>query len=112
MYLLGRAAYGEMVGLIVLAWLTFGPSIATLRELTASGGYQDILFFGALVLLGVWTRLRRPEQAVGSRRAPATPPTTDAAIGLFARVRPRSDPLVLPPRARAAPPPPAARRAP
>lgn len=96
MYLLGRAAYGEMVGLLVLAWLTFGPSIATLRELTASGGYQDILFFGALVLLGVWTRLRRPEQAVESRRALATRLTTYAAIGFCAGVGLWSDLLILP----------------
>ncbi|HEU5441867.1 MAG TPA: hypothetical protein VFU88_21485, partial [Ktedonobacterales bacterium] len=59
-YALGRAAYGRAVGLLALAWLALGPPFALIRTLVADGGHQEMLLLAALVLLGVWDRLRRP----------------------------------------------------
>ena len=60
-YALGRAAYGRAVGLLALAWLALGPPYALIRQIVADGGHQEMLLLAALVLLGVWDRLRRPE---------------------------------------------------
>src|SRR5579872_3776965 len=49
MYRLGRAAFGPAVGLLTVGWLAFGPALGLLRQLTAIGGYQEMLLFGALV---------------------------------------------------------------
>ena len=59
-YGLGRAAYGRVVGLLALAWLALGPPYALIREIVADGGHQEMLLLAALVLLGVWDRLRQP----------------------------------------------------
>ena len=69
MYALGRAAYGPAVGLLTLAWLTVGPSIAVYRGLTAEGGAQEALVLGGLILLGIWSRLRAPEPRPLTRRS-------------------------------------------
>ncbi|HKS70164.1 MAG TPA: glycosyltransferase family 39 protein, partial [Ktedonobacterales bacterium] len=60
-YALGRAAYGRAVGLLALAWLALGPPYALIRQIVADGGHQEMLLLAAMVLLGVWDRLRRPE---------------------------------------------------
>ena len=59
-YVLGRAAYGPVVGLLALAWLVLGPPFFLLRQLAPIGGYQELLLLGGLILLGVWSRLRLP----------------------------------------------------
>ncbi len=69
MYALGRVAYGPAAGLLTLAWLTVGPSIAVYRGLTAEGGAQEALALGGLILLCVWLRLRSPEPRPATRRA-------------------------------------------
>jgi hypothetical protein len=95
-YLLGRAAYGPIAGLLTLGWLTFGPPMGVLRELMATGGYQDVLLFSALVLLGVWLRLRVAEPVPRGRRAWISYLLTYAGIGLFAGLGLWSDLLILP----------------
>ncbi len=96
MYLLGRAAYGKAVGLLVLAWLAFGPPIALLREAATMGGYQDMLFLGALVLLGAWSRMRSPVRLPGNRRDWVRVLLTYGAIGVSAGLGLWSDLLILP----------------
>ena len=60
MYRLGRAAFEPATGLLTLGWLSFGPALGVLRELTAIGGYQEMLLFAALILWGIYARLRQP----------------------------------------------------
>ena len=96
LYALGRAAYGPAVGLLVLGWLTFGPSIALLRELMAAGGYQDTLIFGGLVALGVWLRLRQPTALPAGREAWRRCLATYAIIGGAAGIGLWSDLLIVP----------------
>ncbi len=96
MYALGVAAYGRAVGLLVLGWLALGPPIALLRESAATGGYQDILLFGSLVLLGVWLRLRAPHPVPKMRREWVICLATYAAIGLCAGLGLWSDLLIVP----------------
>jgi hypothetical protein len=58
MYLLGRATYGRMVGLLTLGALAVGPAYGLMREAPAIGGYQETLLFGALLSLLAYLRLR------------------------------------------------------
>jgi len=95
-YWLGRAAYGPAVGLLALAWLVISPPIFTLRQLAPIGGYQELLLFGGLILLGVWSRLRllyaRPTSRAGWLRCIAF----YAALGLLAGLGFWSDLLIAP----------------
>lgn len=68
MYVLTRAAFGRFVAVLTLLWLGFGSSFALHREIITVGGYQEMLLLGALMLLGAWDRLRRPEPAPENRR--------------------------------------------
>ncbi|MBF6591450.1 MAG: hypothetical protein IVW57_13110, partial [Ktedonobacterales bacterium] len=95
-YALGRAAYGPAAGLLALAWLAFGPSFALLRGLAAIGGYQEMLLFSALVLLGVWARLRHAERLPADRAAWRRSLATYAGIGLAAGLGLWSDLLIAP----------------
>lgn len=67
MYVLGRVAYGPVTGLLTLAWLTMGPSIAVYRGLTAEGGAQEAMALGGLILLCAWSRLRVTQPRPGNR---------------------------------------------
>jgi hypothetical protein len=96
MYALGRAAYGRAVGLLVLAWLAFGPPYATLRELVAVGGHQEMLLFAALLLLGIWDRLRQPAPLPQTQRERYRAPATYGAIGVLAGLGLWADLLILP----------------
>lgn len=96
MYALGRAAYGRMVGLFVLAWLALGPPYATLRELVAVGGHQEMLLFAALLLLGIWDRLRRRTQVPQTRQEWYRAIAIYVAIGLLAGLGLWADLLILP----------------
>jgi hypothetical protein len=96
MYALGKAAYGPAAGLLTLAWLTVGPALGVLRELMATGGYQEMLLFAALVLLGVWTRLRETDPLPRTRAQWARCLLIYAAIGLFGGLALWSDLLVVP----------------
>ncbi len=95
-YAVGTAAYGRAAGLLTLGWLTVGPSFGVLRELSAIGGYQEMLLCAALVLLGVWARLRRPERLPRTRREWIICLLTYAGIGLAAGLGLWSDLLILP----------------
>src|SRR5262245_36211469 len=68
LYFVARAAYGPVVGILTLAWLAIGPALSLARELDTIGGYQEMLLLSALIVLGVWDRLRRPEPLPGDRR--------------------------------------------
>lgn len=96
MYALGRAAYGRVVALLVLAWLALGPPYATLRELVAVGGHQEMLLFAALLLLGLWHRLRQPALLPQTRRERYRATAAYAAIGLLAGLGLWADLLILP----------------
>lgn len=96
MYVLGRAAYGPVAGLLTLAWLVIGPSMSLLREQTAIGGYQDMLLFGSLVLVGVWLRLRRPEALPRTRREWIRALLLYAGIGVAGGIGLWSDLLIVP----------------
>lgn len=96
MYAIGRAAYGRMAGLLVLAWLALGPPYATLRELVAVGGHQEMLLFAALVLLGIWDRLRRRSPVPQTRQEWYRAIATYSAIGLLAGLGLWADLLILP----------------
>ena len=96
MYAIGRAAYGPAVGLLVLAWLALGPPYAVLRELVAVGGHQEMLLFAALLLLSIWTRLRRPNPVPQTRRERNRALATYAAMGVLAGLGLWADLLVLP----------------
>ncbi|HEX8037418.1 MAG TPA: hypothetical protein VF510_26415 [Ktedonobacterales bacterium] len=96
MYALGRAAYGRAVGLLVLAWLAFGPPYATLRELVAVGGHQEMLLFAALLLLGIWDRLRQPAPLPQTQRERYRAAATYGVIGLLAGLGLWADLLILP----------------
>ncbi len=96
MYALGRAAYGRAVGLLVLAWLALGPPYATLRELVVVGGHQEMLLFAALLLLGIWTRLRRPDLLPQTRQAWYRAIAIYAAMGVLAGLGLWADLLILP----------------
>ena len=96
MYRLGRAAFGPAVGLLTLGWLAFGPALGVLRQLTAIGGYQEMLLFGALVLWGVWARLRQPTPLPHTRREWRRCLLTYAGIGLAGGLGLWSDLLIVP----------------
>jgi 4-amino-4-deoxy-L-arabinose transferase-like glycosyltransferase len=95
-YWLGRAAYGPTVGLLALAWLVISPPIFTLRQLAPIGGYQEMLLFGGLILLGVWSRLRLPYTRPTSRAGWLRCVAFYAALGLFAGLGFWSDMLIAP----------------
>lgn len=95
-YVLGRAAYGHAVGLLTLAWLVAGPAIALQREQTAIGGYQDMLLFGAVILVGVWLRLRQPHSLPRTRGEWVRALVVYAGIGLAGGAGLWSDLLILP----------------
>jgi len=96
MYRLGRAAFGPAVGLLTLGWLSFGPAVGVLRQLTAIGGYQEMLLFGALILWGVWSRLRQPSPLPHTRQEWRRCLLTYAGIGLVGGLGLWSDLLILP----------------
>ncbi|HUY79362.1 MAG TPA: hypothetical protein VMV29_21510 [Ktedonobacterales bacterium] len=96
MYGLASAAYGRVVGVVMLLWLTVGPTMGVLRELKAIGGYQDILLFGALTLLGVWARLRQPQRMPRTRRDWLIALATYVGLGVAMGVGLWSDLLILP----------------
>ncbi|MEO7000588.1 MAG: hypothetical protein ABI068_02130, partial [Ktedonobacterales bacterium] len=96
MYALGRAVYGQIVGLLTLAWLMMGPPIATLRELTPAGGYQEMLLFTALLLLGLWARLRQPQALPRTRQEWRRCIAVYAGMGLMAGGALWADILVAP----------------
>jgi hypothetical protein len=110
-YLLGRAAFGRAAGLVTLAWLALGPPYPLIREIVAVGGHQEMLLCAALLLLGVWYRLRQPLAPTRDAQAPeATPPRRSAirlpgtgrllayyaGLGIVAGLGFWSDPLILP----------------
>lgn len=92
-YLLGRAAYGRVVGLLTLGALAFGPAFGLMREAPAIGGYQDTLLFGALLALIAYHRLRAP--AAITPRARWASAAQYAAFGLIAGLGVWSDELIL-----------------
>ncbi len=96
MYALASAAYGRVVGVITLAWLAVGPTMGVLRELKAIGGYQEMLLFGALILLGAWARLRQPTRLPQTRRQWFAALATYAGIGAAMGLGFWSDFLMLP----------------
>ena len=96
MYFVGRAAYEPAVGILTLAWLAVGPPVGVLRELTAIGGYQDMLVFGSLILLGVWSRLRQPAPLPRTRKEWSHALLVYAGIGLAGGIGLWSDLLFLP----------------
>jgi len=96
MYGLASAAYGRVVGVVTLLWLTAGPTMGVLRELKAIGGYQDILLFGALILLGVWARLRQPTRLPRGRRAWLVALATYVGLGAAMGLGLWSDLLIAP----------------
>lgn len=96
MYRVGRAAFGPATGLLTLCWLAFGPALGVLRQLTAIGGYQEMLLFGALILWGVWSRLRQPASLPRTRREWRRCLLTYAGIGLVGGLGLWSDLLILP----------------
>lgn len=96
MYGLASAAYGRVVGVVTLLWLAVGPTMGVLRELKAIGGYQDILLFGALTLLGVWARLRQPQRMPHTQREWLIALATYAGLGVAMGVGLWSDLLILP----------------
>jgi 4-amino-4-deoxy-L-arabinose transferase-like glycosyltransferase len=95
-YWIGRAAYGPAVGLLALAWLVISPPIFTLRQLAPIGGYQEMLLFGGLILLGVWSRLRLPNARPTSRAGWLRCIAFYAALGLLAGLGFWSDMLIAP----------------
>lgn len=92
-YLLGRAAYGRMVGLLTLAALAFGPAFGLMREPPAIGGYTETLLFGALLALIAYVRLRAP--VATTPRAHWAVAAQYAAFGLIAGLGVWSDELIL-----------------
>jgi hypothetical protein len=96
MYGLASAAYGRAVGVVTLLWLMVGPTMGVLRELKAIGGYQDILLFGSLALLGVWARLRQPQRMPHTRRDWLIALATYAALGVAMGLGLWSDLLIAP----------------
>jgi 4-amino-4-deoxy-L-arabinose transferase-like glycosyltransferase len=96
MYRLGRAAFGPAAGLLTLGWLSFGPALGVLRELTAIGGYQEMLLFAALILWGVYARLRQPTPRPHTRQEWRRCLLTYAGIGLMGGLGLWSDLLILP----------------
>jgi hypothetical protein len=94
-YLLGRAAYGRIVGLLTLAALAFGPAYGLMREAPAIGGYQETLLFGALLPLLAYQRLRSPLAPTQRGAARITSLAQYAAFGLIAGLGIWSDELIL-----------------
>jgi hypothetical protein len=95
-YWLGRAAYGPTVGLLTLAFLALGPAFGLLRETAVIGGYQETLLLGALLLLMVYARLRRPDALPTGRREWMRALAYYAALGLVAGLGIWSDQLIYP----------------
>ena len=95
-YWLGRAAYGPTVGLLALAWLVLGPTFFLLRQLAPIGGYQELLLFGGLILLGVWSRLRRPYARPTTRAGWLGCIALYAALGYLGGLGFWSDMLIVP----------------
>lgn len=93
-YFIGRAAYGPTVGLLALAWLVLSPPFFTLRQLAPIGGYQELLLFGGLLVLGVWSRLRLPYAHPTSRAGWLRCITLYAALGYLAGLGFWSDMLI------------------
>ncbi len=96
LYFVARAAYGPAVGILTLAWLALGPPLSLIRELGAIGGYQEMLLFAALIVLGVWERLRRPNPLPRDRREWLRCLATYAGIGLCMGIGLWSDLLIAP----------------
>ncbi|HET9111847.1 MAG TPA: hypothetical protein VFN78_13540 [Ktedonobacterales bacterium] len=94
-YLLGRAAYGRTVGLLVLAALAIGPAYGLMREAPAIGGYQETLLFGALLPLIAYQRLRSPLAPTARGAARRASIAQYAAFGLIAGLGIWSDELIL-----------------
>lgn len=95
-YWLGRAAYGPTVGLLSLAWLVISPPFFTLRQLAPIGGYQEMLLFGGLIVLGVWSRLRLPYACPATRAGWAGCIALYAALGYLGGLGFWSDMLIAP----------------
>lgn len=95
-YCLGRAAYGPTVGLLTLAFLAVGPAFGLLRETAVIGGYQETLLLGALLLLMVYARLRRPDSLPTRRREWARTLAYYAALGVVAGLGIWSNQLIYP----------------
>jgi hypothetical protein len=96
MYFVARAAYGPAVGVLTLGWLAIGPALSLVRELGTIGGYQEMLLFSALIVLGVWDRLRRPSPLPRDRREWLRCFATYAGVGLCMGVGLWSDLLIAP----------------
>ncbi|HEX6543206.1 MAG TPA: hypothetical protein VF040_15730 [Ktedonobacterales bacterium] len=95
-YALGRAAYGPAVGLLALGWLVISPPYFALRQLAPIGGYQELLFFSGLILLGVWSRLRLPNARPSSRVGWFCCIVIYAVVGYLAGLGFWSDMLIAP----------------
>ncbi len=95
-YFVARAAYGPVVGILTLAWLAISPALSLVRELGTIGGYQEMLLFAALIFLGVWDRLRRPDPLPRDRREWLRCLATYAGIGLCMGLGLWSDLLIAP----------------
>lgn len=81
MYALGRAAYGPTVGLLTLAYLALGPALGLLLGIVYPV-FGVVNGLGALLLLLVYARLRRPEPLPVGRTEWAKGLVHYAAIGL------------------------------
>src|SRR5579885_1185404 len=96
MYFLGKAAFGRAVGLITLTFLAFGPAYGLLRELAVIGGYQETLFFGAMIPLLIYGRIQAAKPQWSARKAWLTYYATYLLIGLLIGLGIWSDELILP----------------
>ena len=94
-YLLGRAAYGRVVGLLALGALAIGPAYGLMREAPGIGGYQETLLFGALLSLLAYQRLRAPVAPTQRRADTMTIIAQYATFGLIAGLGVWSDELIL-----------------
>ncbi len=95
-YVLGRVAYGPVAGVLALAWLVLGPTLAVDRELTTFGGKQEMLVLAGVVMLCAWARLKLSERRPHGRRAWLTCLATYGLLGAASGLGVWSDWLIAP----------------
>ena len=95
-YAIGRIVAGEVAALLTLVWLAVGPAYALLREVTAIGGYQEMLVCAAGVLLLAWDVIRREPWPNQSRRGRYRLLLDYALIGLLSGIGFYATALILP----------------
>jgi hypothetical protein len=95
MYLLTSILYTKRLALVVLLLLSFGSHILLTLQLSAIGGYPDMLFFGSLLLLGALILARTAsEEPLTQRRWPRL--LAYAGWGVVAGLALWIDPLLVP----------------